>query len=159
MIASSLVGAALALLTLPLNVHATPSTGLAPATRDPVCLWISHLISPASNVYYPGEELYDKGVQHGPLLPPRSRSERIRSLAQPQVFVNNWRAMHISTYRFNDVKYDATTETVEVGAGLVWDDVYRALEPHGVNVVGARVPDVGVAGLTLGGGKCSPEAS
>jgi len=35
---------------------------------------------------------------------------------------------------------------------MIWDDVYAALEPHGVTVVGGRVPGVGVAGFTLGGG-------
>ncbi|KAG6908218.1 hypothetical protein DXG01_005690 [Tephrocybe rancida] len=39
-----------------------------------------------------------------------------------------------------------------IGAGLVWDDVYTALEPHGVTVVGGRVSGVGVAGFMLGGG-------
>jgi hypothetical protein len=34
----------------------------------------------------------------------------------------------------------------------VWDDVYAALEPHGVIVVGGRVTGVGVGGFTLGGG-------
>ena len=28
-----------------------------------------------------------------------------------------------------------------------------ALEPTGVNVIGGRIPGVGVAGLTLGGGE------
>jgi hypothetical protein len=46
--------------------------------------------------------------------------------------------------------------TVEVGAGLTWDQVYEVLEPTGVNVVGGRVFGVGVAGLTLGGGECLP---
>ena len=55
-------------------------------------------------------------------------------------------------YRFSDVKYDAASQTAEIGAGLIWDDVYAALEPHGVNVVGGRVTGVGVAGFTLGGG-------
>ena len=55
-------------------------------------------------------------------------------------------------YRFSDVKYDAASQTAEIGAGLIWDDVYAALEPHGVNVVGGRVTGVGVAGSTLGGG-------
>ena len=54
--------------------------------------------------------------------------------------------------RFSEVVYDSTTHTVTMGAGLAWDDVYAALEPHGVNVVGGRLPGVGVAGLTLGGG-------
>lgn len=54
--------------------------------------------------------------------------------------------------RFSDVVYDATTGTAQVGAGLIWDDVYEALEDFGVNVVGGRVTGVGVAGFTLGGG-------
>lgn len=54
--------------------------------------------------------------------------------------------------QFSEVDYDATTGTVDIGAGLIWDDVYAALEPLGVNVVGGRVTGVGVAGFTLGGG-------
>ena len=57
--------------------------------------------------------------------------------------------------RFNETKVDFTRGTVEVGAGLTWDQVYAALEPTGVNVVGGRLPGVGVAGLTLGGGEYS----
>ena len=57
-------------------------------------------------------------------------------------------------YRFSDVVYNADSHTADIGAGLVWDDVYAALAPHGVNVVGGRVSGVGVAGLTLGGGPC-----
>ncbi|KAK7681862.1 hypothetical protein QCA50_015210 [Cerrena zonata] len=60
--------------------------------------------------------------------------------------------VQIAMYRFSGVKYDATSQTAEIGAGLIWDDVYAALEPLGVNVVGGRVTGVGVAGFTLGGG-------
>ena len=56
--------------------------------------------------------------------------------------------------RFNETKLDLTSGTVEVGAGLTWDQVYEVLEPTGVNVVGGRVSSIGVAGLTLGGGEC-----
>ena len=55
--------------------------------------------------------------------------------------------------RFNKTKVDYTFGTVDVGAGLTWDQVYAVLEPTGVNVVGGRVPGIGVAGLTLGGGE------
>jgi FAD/FMN-containing dehydrogenase len=54
--------------------------------------------------------------------------------------------------RFNETKVNNATATVEVGAGLAWDQVYKELESYGINVVGGRVPGVGVAGLTLGGG-------
>jgi len=55
--------------------------------------------------------------------------------------------------RFNETKVNSTCGIVEVGAGLTWDQVYAALEPTGVNVVGGRIPGVGVGGLTLGGGE------
>jgi hypothetical protein len=54
--------------------------------------------------------------------------------------------------RFTDIKYDAGAKTVTVGSGLIWDEVYAALVPLGVNVVGGRVSGVGVSGLLLGGG-------
>jgi len=54
--------------------------------------------------------------------------------------------------RFNQVIVNKTASLVEVGAGLIWDDVYKALEGTGLNVVGGRVSGVGVAGFTLGGG-------
>jgi FAD/FMN-containing dehydrogenase len=54
--------------------------------------------------------------------------------------------------RFRRVIYDSVQGTARIGAGLDWDSVYEALEPHGVTVVGGRVPGVGVAGFTLGGG-------
>ena len=55
--------------------------------------------------------------------------------------------------RFNEIKVNSTCGTVEVGAGLTWDQVYKSLEPTGVNVIGGRVPGIGVSGLTLGGGE------
>jgi FAD/FMN-containing dehydrogenase len=44
--------------------------------------------------------------------------------------------VHISMAQFNEVTYRNQTSTAIIGAGLVWDDVYEALEPYGVNVVG-----------------------
>ena len=57
-------------------------------------------------------------------------------------------------YKFSEVDYDADAGTATIGAGLIWDDVYAALAPYNVNVVGGRVTGVGVAGFSLGGGKC-----
>lgn len=51
----------------------------------------------------------------------------------------------------NTVTYDASSGTATVGAGSRWRAVYEALRIHNVTVVGGRVLDVGVAGLTLGG--------
>jgi len=55
--------------------------------------------------------------------------------------------------RFRDTIVQVNDGTVEVGSGLTWDQVYLVLDPTGVNVVGGRVPGIGVAGLTLGGGE------
>ena len=53
---------------------------------------------------------------------------------------------------FKDVTYDPKTQTAVIGAGNIWDDVYKFLNPQGVNVLGGRVSGIGVAGFTLGGG-------
>jgi len=44
-----------------------------------------------------------------------------------------------------------TDGVVKVGAGAVWQDVYDAIEPHNLTVLGGRVGVVGVAGFTTGG--------
>lgn len=43
-------------------------------------------------------------------------------------------------------------DTVEVGPGLNWYQVYSALEPHGRVAIGGRMKTIGVPGLTLIGG-------
>lgn len=58
----------------------------------------------------------------------------------------------ISLNRFSTVKYDSKTNTATIGAGLIWDDVYSALAPHKVSVLGARASGIGAGGFLLGGG-------
>lgn len=60
--------------------------------------------------------------------------------------------VQISMTRFSEVNYDPDAQTAEVGAGLIWDEVYAALEPFNASVVGGRVTGIGMAGFTLGGG-------
>ncbi|TFY74702.1 hypothetical protein EWM64_g9309, partial [Hericium alpestre] len=60
--------------------------------------------------------------------------------------------VQIAMTRFNQVDYDNSSQTVVIGAGLIWDDVYDVLVPQGANVVGGRVSGIGIAGFTLGGG-------
>jgi FAD/FMN-containing dehydrogenase len=55
--------------------------------------------------------------------------------------------------RFNEIVFHANSQTVDIGSGLIWDDVYAALEQYNVSVVGGRATGVGVAGLLLGGGR------
>ncbi|KAK7531569.1 uncharacterized protein J3D65DRAFT_119050 [Phyllosticta citribraziliensis] len=52
----------------------------------------------------------------------------------------------------NQVQLSDDRSIVSVGTGNKWVDVYEALEPHGLAVIGGRVSAIGVGGLTLGGG-------
>ncbi|KAG2065901.1 FAD-binding domain-containing protein [Suillus decipiens] len=60
--------------------------------------------------------------------------------------------IQIAMYSFSDVVYDSAAQTATVGTGLVWDDVYTALEQYDVTVVGVKATGVGVGGVALGGG-------
>jgi FAD/FMN-containing dehydrogenase len=57
----------------------------------------------------------------------------------------------ISLEKLNEVSI-STDWTAVVGAGNVWRDVYTALQPTNVTVIGGRVSNIGVSGLTTGGG-------
>ncbi|XXG99639.1 hypothetical protein Hte_005980 [Hypoxylon texense] len=58
----------------------------------------------------------------------------------------------IDLSKFDTVDYDADKSVAVVGSGLRWKEVYTSLDPYNVTVVGGRVLEVGVGGLTLGGG-------
>ena len=51
--------------------------------------------------------------------------------------------VQISMAGFKHIEYDADSRTVRLGPGLRWEEVYAALEPYGVNVVGARENGIG----------------
>jgi hypothetical protein len=53
---------------------------------------------------------------------------------------------------FNDVTPAEDGNSVAIGAGCKWTEVYHTLKKHGLAVAGGRNSAVGVAGLTLGGG-------
>ena len=63
------------------------------------------------------------------------------------------KGIQIAMSHFNDITYDASTQTVDVGAGCLWDEVYPFMAPLGRNVVGGYAAEgVGVGGWLLGGG-------
>ncbi|RYC59539.1 hypothetical protein CHU98_g6678 [Xylaria longipes] len=53
---------------------------------------------------------------------------------------------------FNSVEYHAQRGVAVVGTGMRWGDVYHYLDQYNVTVVGGRILQVGVGGLTLGSG-------
>lgn len=58
----------------------------------------------------------------------------------------------VDLVHLNHVSFDAFAETVDIGPGCKWRDVYSRLNEHGRAVAGGREGNVGVAGLLLGGG-------
>ena len=61
--------------------------------------------------------------------------------------------VQIALTRLNEIKYDASTETVAFGSGLLFNDVYNALAPFNRSVAGSRMSGIGVGGFLLGGGE------
>jgi FAD/FMN-containing dehydrogenase len=53
----------------------------------------------------------------------------------------------------NRTRFEKVTETVDLGPGARWKDVYAELKKHGRVVAGGRNGKVGVGGLLLGGGQ------
>lgn len=51
----------------------------------------------------------------------------------------------------NSTALSRNSTIASVGAGNRWLDVYDWLDPMGLSVIGGRVSDIGVGGLTLGG--------
>ena len=56
--------------------------------------------------------------------------------------------------QFNQIAYNKDTKTLDVGAGLTWDDVYKFLDTPDYSKLGVVGGDplVGVSGWLLGGG-------
>jgi FAD/FMN-containing dehydrogenase len=62
------------------------------------------------------------------------------------------RGLTLDLARMRDVTVDAAARRVDVGPGCLLQDVDRATQRHGLATVLGFISEVGVAGLTLGGG-------
>lgn len=61
--------------------------------------------------------------------------------------------IQISMANFNDLEYNSKTENLRIGAGCLFDEVYKEIAQYKRNIVGATTATgVGVAGWLLGGG-------
>ncbi|RXW13921.1 hypothetical protein EST38_g11933 [Candolleomyces aberdarensis] len=135
-----------------------------------VCSQIARIVAP-SPVYYPGSPNFQWLSSHWSgsssqlsacVVEPRSASDVSKILAQHEPHLpgghtanpgfSSTKGVHISLNSLRSIRYDRFSKTVEFGTGVIWDDVYAALEPYGVSVVGGRNTGVGVGGFTLGGG-------
>lgn len=141
------------------------------------CRRIRARFSPASRVFYPGSPEFEADIAHWANsssqvsacsvepATPHDVSLILEELAKTRTpfavkggghasnpGFSSTPGVQISMTRFNDIVIDMDSETVEIGAGLTWTDVYAYLVPRGVNAVGGRLHGVGVAGFLLGGG-------
>lgn len=57
----------------------------------------------------------------------------------------------IDLKKLNQITVSADKKIASLGTGGRWGDVFAALDPHGVSVIGGRIPQVGIGGLILGG--------
>ncbi|KZS94066.1 FAD-binding domain-containing protein [Sistotremastrum niveocremeum HHB9708] len=63
------------------------------------------------------------------------------------------KGIQIALSRLDKMHYNSSDQTVQIGAGCLWDQVYKYMAPFKRNVVGgASGQGVGVAGWLLGGG-------
>lgn len=67
-------------------------------------------------------------------------------------FNSNNGGVVITLGKFKQVNLSDDRTTADIGLGLTWLDVYKALDRDGLAVTGGRVPTVGIPGLILGGG-------
>ncbi|KAG1854015.1 FAD-binding domain-containing protein [Suillus subluteus] len=145
--------------------------------RSTVCEQIATAVSSSSVVYYAGESQYIKDNYHWSASsnqPSECSFEPVtaqdvgialRILGETQTpfgvksgghatnaGFSSTPGVEIALYSFSDVVYNSTTQTATLGMGLIWDDVYVALEPYNMTVVGPKITGIGIGGITLGGG-------
>lgn len=145
--------------------------------RSTVCEQIATAVSSSSVVYYTGSNQYTKGNYHWSASSTQASECSFEPATAEDVGIalqilgqthtpfgiksgghaanagfSSTSGVQIAMYSFSDVVYDSDAQTATIGTGLLWDDVYLALEQYSVTVVGAKVTGIGVGGIALGGG-------
>jgi hypothetical protein len=64
----------------------------------------------------------------------------------------NSTGVQISSTNLDTLKLSDDKQTMSIGPGPRWGDVWEHLDGSNLTVVGGRLPPVGVPGLLLGGG-------
>ncbi|KAL9636811.1 MAG: hypothetical protein Q9204_002111 [Flavoplaca sp. TL-2023a] len=59
----------------------------------------------------------------------------------------------IDLQKLNQIEVSQDRKVASLGPGGRWGDILAALDPYDVSVIGGRIPQVGVAGVILGGAK------
>ncbi|KAH9054946.1 FAD dependent oxidoreductase [Lactarius vividus] len=157
--------------------HASTLTATPSGRYQNACRSIANAISNSSQLFYPNSTQYNADIEHAIVsssqvsacsVEPGSAADvsailRILGSTHTPFAVkggghafnpgfSSTSGVQISMTRFSNIELNNATGTVDVGPGVTWDQVYAALDSSGVNIVGGRIPTVGISGLTLGGG-------
>ncbi|KAG2359547.1 FAD-binding domain-containing protein [Suillus spraguei] len=153
------------------------STGLQSTNYNATCQAIAASVSSASKVYYNGSSEYNDDIDNWATtntensacsFEPANAQDvgiALQLLAKDQTpfavkggghsansGFSSTPGVQIAMTQFSEVVYDESAQTATIGMGLVWKDVYSALEQYNVIVVGGKSSSVGVGGFVLGGG-------
>ncbi|KAG1864797.1 FAD dependent oxidoreductase [Suillus subluteus] len=124
-------------------------------------------VSPASKVYYNGSLQYIDDNEHWATsgsqpsacsFEPANAQDigiALQLLGEDQTPFAGFQStpgVQIALFSFSQVIYDSNAQTVTIGMGLIWDDVYSQLQQYNVTVIGAKTTGVGIGGIVLGGG-------
>ncbi|KAI9449848.1 FAD-binding domain-containing protein [Lactarius psammicola] len=157
--------------------HASVLRDTPSARYQSTCRRIASAISNSSQVFYPNSTQYSTDNEHAIVSSSQASACSVEPGSAADVSVilrilgstrtpfavkggghafnpgfSSTSGVQISMTRFNTIELNNVTGTVDAGSGVIWDQVYAALDSTGVNIVGGRIPTVGVSGLTLGGG-------
>ncbi|KAH9019650.1 FAD-binding domain-containing protein [Lactarius hengduanensis] len=157
--------------------HASILTATPSGRYQSTCRRIASAISNSSQLFYPNSTQYSTDIEHAIVsssqvsacsVEPGSAADvsvilRILGSTRTPFAVrggghafnpgfSSSSGVQISMTRFSNIELNNSTGTVDAGSGVTWDQVYAALDSTGVNIVGGRIPTVGISGLTLGGG-------
>ncbi|KAI9437989.1 FAD-binding domain-containing protein [Lactarius indigo] len=157
--------------------HASVLTATPSGRYQNTCRRIANAISDCSQVFYPNSTQYNSDIAHAIVSSSQASACSVEPGSAADVSVilrilgstrtpfavkggghtfnpgfSSTNGVQISMTRFSCIELNNAMGTVDVGPGVTWDQVYAALDSTGVNVVGGRIPTVGVSGLTLGGG-------
>ncbi|KAK1143338.1 hypothetical protein N8T08_006865 [Aspergillus melleus] len=97
-------------------------------------------------------KMYPEPSNYQPLSNQICHPQR-RSLAHPGRSSIDQSGILIDLQRLNQVTVSNDRSVAILGPGERWGDVYKALDPYGVSVIGGRIIlHIGVGGLIIGGG-------
>jgi FAD/FMN-containing dehydrogenase len=128
------------------NAHLYPSCIVTPSNTDDVSTILEVLTSPSQDQI---PTLNSASANTNTACPFAIRSG---GHAYNTAFNNINSGTTIDLSNLNSITLSADQKTVSVGPGATWEDVYDILDPAHISVPGGRAGQVGVGGLTLGGG-------